>query len=192
MAEGRRYLIDEVVRGSVKVLFGCELRGKSFGKTCFIFLKNLPSQMRDWTSTTLEGNATSVMKLYLVQKKSQIKGKKKMLLLKYCPVGTAGLLTRFTCARLIRSLVEDDLSRQHFRGGRWRAPRVWGGQWGEWGGVGFHKPLRPLCSLSTVIDFIYFLAALEHSRNSSKSRRSARGRCGAMCISVDCVWLSCT
>lgn len=137
--------------------------------------------MRDWTSTTLEVNPTSVMKLFLVRKKSQIK-EEKMLLLKYCPVGTVGLLTRFTCARLIRSPVEDDLSRQHFRGGRWRAPRVgeagggvgWVGgldstmfYWGEtscFSSLWFptrsphprQKPLRPLCSLSTVIDLFIF------------------------------------
>lgn len=87
--------------------------------------------MRDWTSITLEVNPTSVMKLNLVQKKAKLK--KKNILLKYCPVGTVGLLTRFTCARLIRSLVEDDLSRQHFRGGRWRAPRV--GEAGVGGGL---------------------------------------------------------
>lgn len=47
-----------------------------------------------------------------------------MLSLKYCPVGIVGLLTRFTCAHLIRKIEEGDLSCQHFKGGRWRPRRV--------------------------------------------------------------------
>lgn len=163
--------------------------------------------MRDSTSTTLEVNPTSVIKLFLVRRKKS-QNEEEKISLNYCPVGIVGLLTRFTWARLISSLVEDDLSRQHFRGRRWRAP------WMGWA-AGFHNVLlgvNIMFSITLLVEaffvffpqsktfeaallpfnhdrFIYFLVALEHTINSSKFRHAAprapqRAACGSAVLEI--------